>query len=58
MFDVVVEETSDTTEVVGAIVVVIEQELAFQLPVQSVPIPTNVVSWKPAQAKCTRYNIM
>jgi hypothetical protein len=31
---------------------------AFQLPVQSVPITTNVVSSNPAQARCTRYSIM
>jgi hypothetical protein len=29
-----------------------------QLPVQSVPITTNVVSSNPAKARCTRYNIM
>jgi hypothetical protein len=29
----------------------------FQLPVQSVPIITNVVSYNPAQERCTRYNI-
>jgi hypothetical protein len=32
--------------------------LDFQLPVQSVHITTNVVSSKPAQTRCTRYNIM
>ena len=29
-----------------------------KLPVQSVPITTNVVSMNPAQARCTRYKIM
>ena len=38
--------------------VVIECELDLQLPVQSVPIPTNVVSWNPAHSGCTQYNIM
>ena len=28
------------------------------IPMQSVPITTNVVSSNPAQASCTRYNIM
>ena len=32
--------------------------LALQVPMQTVPITTNVVSLNPAQAKCTRYNIM
>jgi hypothetical protein len=32
--------------------------LDLQLPVQSVPITTNVVSLNPAQTKCIRYNIM
>jgi hypothetical protein len=39
-------------------VVVIVWYLDLQLPVQSVPITTNVVSSNPAQAKCTRYNIL
>ena len=30
----------------------------LQLPMQSVPITTNVVNSNPAQAGCTRYNIM
>jgi hypothetical protein len=30
----------------------------LQLPVQSVPITTNVVSLNLAQARCTQYNIM
>jgi hypothetical protein len=30
----------------------------IQLPVQSVPITTKVVGLNPAQARCTRYNIM
>ena len=29
----------------------------LQLPVQSVPITTNIVSLNPALARCTRYNI-
>ena len=29
-----------------------------QLPMQSVPITTNVVSSNPTQVGCTRYNIM
>ena len=32
--------------------------LALELSMQSVPITTNVVSSNPAQARCTRYNIM
>ena len=30
----------------------------LQLPMQPVPIITNVVSSNPAEVKCTRYNIM
>ena len=40
----------------GAIVVI--WYLDLQLPMQSVPITTNIVSLNPAQAMCTRYNIM
>jgi len=32
--------------------------LDLQLPMQSVPIATNVVSSNPAQMRCTLYNIM
>jgi hypothetical protein len=32
--------------------------LDLQLPMQSVPITTNVVSSNPVQVRCTRYNIM
>jgi hypothetical protein len=32
--------------------------ILLQLPVQSVPITTNLVSSNPAQTSCTRYNIM
>ena len=33
--------------------------VAFHLPVQSVPITTNVMSSnEPTRARCTRYNIM
>ena len=39
-------------------VVVVAWLLDLQLPMQSVPITTNVVSLHPAQARCTRYNIM
>jgi hypothetical protein len=35
-----------------------EHILDLQLPMQSVPITTNVVSLNPVQARCTRYNIM
>ena len=45
----------------GAVVVVIVWYiilLALELSMQSVPITTNVVSSNPAQARCTRYNIM
>ena len=33
-------------------------ELDVQLPMQSVPITTKVVSSNPSRARCTRYNIM
>jgi hypothetical protein len=42
----------------GADVVVIVWKFDLQLPVQSVPITTNVVSLNPAHARCIRYNIM
>ena len=42
----------------GAVIVVIVWELDLQLPVQSVPITTTVVSSNPSQVRCTRYNIM
>ena len=32
--------------------------VGFLIPMQSVPITTNIVSSNPAEAKCTRYNIM
>jgi hypothetical protein len=32
--------------------------LDLQLPMQSAHITTKVVSWNPAQAMCTRCNIM
>ena len=41
----------------GAVVVVIVCKLKFQLPVQSMPFTTNVVSSNPAQVSCTRYII-
>ena len=31
--------------------------VVLQLPMQSVPIPTNIVSSNPAQARCAWYNI-
>jgi len=34
------------------------RDLDLQLPVQSVPITTKVVNFNPAQARCTRYNII
>ena len=37
----------------GAVMVVIIWYLDLQLPMQSVPITTKVVSSNPAQAKCT-----
>jgi len=42
----------------GAVVVVIVWLLDLQLPLESVPITTNVVSSNHAQTRCTRYNIM
>jgi len=39
-------------------VVMIVWELDLQLPMQSVPITTKVVSSNPAQARCTHYIIM
>ena len=38
------------------IVVMIVWQLDLQLPMQSVPITTKVVSSNPAQARCTPYN--
>jgi len=42
----------------GAVVVMIVRELELQLPVQSVPITTNVVSLNPAEVRCSGYNII
>ena len=42
----------------GAAVDVIEWSLDLKLPMQSVPITTNVVNSNPAQVRCTRYIIM
>jgi hypothetical protein len=42
----------------GAVVVVIVWWLDLQLPMQTVPIITNVVSSNPAQTRFTQYNIM
>jgi hypothetical protein len=41
-----------------ATLVVIAYQLDLQLPMQSVPITTNVVRSNPAQVMCTRWNIM
>ena len=35
-----------------------DRMVVLQLPMQSVPITTNVVSLNPTRAGCTRYNIM
>jgi hypothetical protein len=43
---------------IKAIMIMIVWLLDLQLPVQSVPITTNVVSLNPAHGECTRYNIM
>ena len=43
--------------ITGAVVVVIVWQY-LQISMQSVPITTNFVSLNPAQARCTRYNIM
>ena len=37
---------------------VIVGQLDLKLPMQSVTITTKVVSSNPAQARCTRYNII
>ena len=42
----------------GVVVVMIVWQLDSQLPVQSLPIATKVVSSNSAQAMCTQYNIM
>jgi hypothetical protein len=41
-----------------AVVVMIIWYLDLQLPMQSVPITTEVVSSNPTQMRCTQYNIM
>ena len=38
--------------------VIIVLKLNLQLPMQSVPITTKVVSLNPAKARCAQYNIM
>jgi hypothetical protein len=43
---------STSTTTMGVVVAVIVWWLAFQLPVQSVPITTKVVSSNPAQVRC------
>ena len=42
----------------GTIVFVIVWQLDLQLPMQSVPITTNVMSLNPTQVGCTRYSTM
>ena len=42
----------------GAVMVVIVWLLDLQLPMQSVPITTSIVSSNPAQARCTQNNII
>ena len=50
---------SNTTVVSSRVVmVVIVLYMDLQLPVQSVPNTTQVVSSNPFQARCTRHNIM
>ena len=44
----------NTRTIVGVIIWLLD----LQLPMQSVPITTNIVSSNPAQTRCTRYNIM
>ena len=46
------------SKIKGAIVVVFVWLLDLQLPMKSEPITTIVVSLNPAQARCTRYNIL
>jgi hypothetical protein len=43
---------------IGVVVVVIVWYLDLQLPMQSVPMTTNVVSSNPAQTRYTRNNII
>ena len=47
-----------STYLYGAVVVMIVWLLDLQLPMQLVPITTNVMSSNPAQKNCTRNNIM
>ena len=42
----------------SVVVIVIVWQLDLQLPVQSVPITTEVVNSNPFMARNTRYNIM
>jgi hypothetical protein len=42
----------------GAVVVMIVWQLDLQLPMQSVPITSNVVSSNQTQERYTQYNIM
>jgi len=47
-----------TGTAVVVIMIVWKLSLLHVLPMQSVPISTNVVSLNPAQPRCTWYNIM
>jgi hypothetical protein len=49
---------NQTQTFMGAVMVMIIWYLDIQLPVQSLPITTNVVNLNPANGRCTRYNIM
>jgi hypothetical protein len=49
---------NQTQTFMGAVMVVTIWYLDIQLPVQSLPITTNVVNLNPANGRCTRYNIM
>jgi hypothetical protein len=46
------------TKKYGAVMVVIVCLSDSKLPIQSVPIITNVVSLNPTEVRCTQYNIM
>ena len=50
--------TDTSLKIVGAFVVMIIWQLDLQIPMQSVPITTSVVSSNPTEGWCTLYNIM
>ena len=54
----IVTEVLTSHVIYGALMVVMVWLLDLQLPVQSVPITTKVVSWNSALARCTRNNII